>query len=428
MHAAQPHCPGPRRQEQGPVLHRGRAPHTLGARRLDGHRDAPCRASPKARRQQRAVMAVTVGSSCSRSSMAVAVSGGEGRAESATAATGKPAERSRRRNSQNPKRRRRPTGTSPTATTGTPAPPSSPAAGATKLSLEADSGGQLAYNTKTLAAKAGTVTITMTNMSPVNTMSPSPKAARCSARRRPSRGHQDGDAAAETGDLHLLLLGAGPPPGGHGRHPDGQLVKLYICWGTFPTPRPGGHPCRNAALALQRAGHDPELVKSYGYAPLPGILQPDPRAARGRGADRQPLGADPRARRRDRDRRLARDRRVGERPPGVAVVAPNDRPQRPDHLLGVPVRTGRGAAHRERHDRRRRQHGYPEDDDDRHHTKRPLSRRRRPAALGRRGDRTASGRRGRISASPPRCPADARRRPRGPLARIAVPGAAGPER
>jgi hypothetical protein len=47
-------------------------------------------------------------------------------------------------------------------------------------------------------------------------------------------------------------------------------MKLYICWGTFPAPwRPGGHPCRNAYTALKEAGHDPELVKSYGLAPLP---------------------------------------------------------------------------------------------------------------------------------------------------------------
>jgi plastocyanin len=56
----------------------------------------------------------------------------------------------------------------PTATTGTPAPPSSPAAGATTaLKLAADPGGQLSYNTKQLTAKAGKVTITMTNMSPL---------------------------------------------------------------------------------------------------------------------------------------------------------------------------------------------------------------------------------------------------------------------
>jgi hypothetical protein len=47
-------------------------------------------------------------------------------------------------------------------------------------------------------------------------------------------------------------------------------VKLYVCWGTFPTPRPGGHPCRNAHEALLRAGHRPEVVKSYGLALLPG--------------------------------------------------------------------------------------------------------------------------------------------------------------
>ncbi len=46
-------------------------------------------------------------------------------------------------------------------------------------------------------------------------------------------------------------------------------MKLYICWGTFPTPRPGGHPCANAYHALKDAGHDPELVKTYGWALLP---------------------------------------------------------------------------------------------------------------------------------------------------------------
>ena len=48
-------------------------------------------------------------------------------------------------------------------------------------------------------------------------------------------------------------------------------MKLYICWGTFPSPRPGGHPCRNAYQALQDAGHDPELVKSYGLGALPAV-------------------------------------------------------------------------------------------------------------------------------------------------------------
>jgi glutathione S-transferase len=50
-------------------------------------------------------------------------------------------------------------------------------------------------------------------------------------------------------------------------------VKLYVCYGTFPVPwRPGGHPCRNAYRALKDSGHDPELVLSYGLAPLPRFM------------------------------------------------------------------------------------------------------------------------------------------------------------
>src|SRR5947207_1246142 len=49
-----------------------------------------------------------------------------------------------------------------------------------------------------------------------------------------------------------------------------RAMKLYVCWGTFPTPRPGGHPCANAYHALKKAGHDPEVIKSYGLAILPG--------------------------------------------------------------------------------------------------------------------------------------------------------------
>ena len=50
-------------------------------------------------------------------------------------------------------------------------------------------------------------------------------------------------------------------------------MKLYVCWGTFTTtPRPGGHPCGNAYKALKEAGHDPEVVKSYGLAALPDFM------------------------------------------------------------------------------------------------------------------------------------------------------------
>jgi hypothetical protein len=55
-------------------------------------------------------------------------------------------------------------------------------------------------------------------------------------------------------------------------------VKLYVCWGTFPTPRPGGHPCRNAHQALERAGHSPEVVRTYGYGLLPDAVNGPRRA------------------------------------------------------------------------------------------------------------------------------------------------------
>lgn len=58
-----------------------------------------------------------------------------------------------------------------------------------------------------------------------------------------------------------------------------KAMKLYVCWGTFPVPwprrdrtwRPSGHPCKIAHDALKQAGHSPEVVKSYGLAPLPDI-------------------------------------------------------------------------------------------------------------------------------------------------------------
>jgi hypothetical protein len=48
-------------------------------------------------------------------------------------------------------------------------------------------------------------------------------------------------------------------------------VKLYVCYGTFHSPRPGGHPCGNAYRALRAAGHDPDLVRSYGLGILPDV-------------------------------------------------------------------------------------------------------------------------------------------------------------
>jgi hypothetical protein len=45
-------------------------------------------------------------------------------------------------------------------------------------------------------------------------------------------------------------------------------MKLYVCWGTFRSPRPGGHPCRNAHEALTDAGWKPDVEKVYGWGLL----------------------------------------------------------------------------------------------------------------------------------------------------------------
>ncbi len=48
-------------------------------------------------------------------------------------------------------------------------------------------------------------------------------------------------------------------------------MKLYVCWGTFASPWPGGHPCRNAHRALIDAGHEPQVVRCYGHGALPDV-------------------------------------------------------------------------------------------------------------------------------------------------------------
>jgi len=57
-------------------------------------------------------------------------------------------------------------------------------------------------------------------------------------------------------------------------------MKLYVCWGTFPSPRLGGHPCRNAYHALQEAGWDPDVEKVYGLGILGDALNPTRREVR----------------------------------------------------------------------------------------------------------------------------------------------------
>jgi hypothetical protein len=51
-------------------------------------------------------------------------------------------------------------------------------------------------------------------------------------------------------------------------------MRLYVCWGTFHSPRPGGHPCRNANEALKKAGWSPEIEKVYGLGILGDTLNP----------------------------------------------------------------------------------------------------------------------------------------------------------
>lgn len=51
-------------------------------------------------------------------------------------------------------------------------------------------------------------------------------------------------------------------------------MKLYICWSTAQTPRPGGHPCANAYNALTEAGHELELIKVKGLGVGPKLLNP----------------------------------------------------------------------------------------------------------------------------------------------------------
>ena len=49
-----------------------------------------------------------------------------------------------------------------------------------------------------------------------------------------------------------------------------RSVKLLVCWNAKRGPL--GHPCGNAYHALREAGHDPEVVRSYGLRLLPDVL------------------------------------------------------------------------------------------------------------------------------------------------------------
>jgi hypothetical protein len=45
-------------------------------------------------------------------------------------------------------------------------------------------------------------------------------------------------------------------------------MKLYVCWTTAGN---GSHPCTAAHRALKDAGHDPQVVRAYGWRVLPDV-------------------------------------------------------------------------------------------------------------------------------------------------------------
>lgn len=59
-------------------------------------------------------------------------------------------------------------------------------------------------------------------------------------------------------------------------------MRLYVCWGTWkrPTPRPlrraDTHPCGKAHGALLEAGHDPQVIRCFGWEALPGVFNLTP--------------------------------------------------------------------------------------------------------------------------------------------------------
>ena len=109
--------------------------------------------------QQRGVMAISAVLVLAAVSTAVITSGGASKSEASSAT---PTTKESGGVTETATAPTKPTTTTkPTATTGAPTSP------ATSLKLAANPEGQLSYDTKTLSAKAGSVTITMTNSSPV---------------------------------------------------------------------------------------------------------------------------------------------------------------------------------------------------------------------------------------------------------------------
>jgi hypothetical protein len=50
-------------------------------------------------------------------------------------------------------------------------------------------------------------------------------------------------------------------------------MKIYVCYGTWTAGKQvHPHPCGEAYHALTAAGYEPEVVRSYGFGPLPGLI------------------------------------------------------------------------------------------------------------------------------------------------------------
>jgi hypothetical protein len=48
-------------------------------------------------------------------------------------------------------------------------------------------------------------------------------------------------------------------------------MKLYVCYGTWTAGKPlHAHPCGEAHKAVVEAGHEPEVIRSYGLGLAPG--------------------------------------------------------------------------------------------------------------------------------------------------------------
>ncbi len=60
-------------------------------------------------------------------------------------------------------------------------------------------------------------------------------------------------------------------------------MKLYVCWGTWTAGKPlHAHPCGEANQALVKAGHRPEVIRSYGLGLLPRAIDAINDLTRGR--------------------------------------------------------------------------------------------------------------------------------------------------